>query len=47
MVSAICQNCRNELDEANSNSLSDLGTAEDTAAASGAKFISDSWDARR
>ncbi len=44
MVSAICPNCRIELVEANSTSLSDLGTAEDTAAGSGAKFISDSWD---
>ena len=44
MVSAICPNCRIELVEANSSSLTDLGTAEDTAAASGAKFISDSWD---
>ena len=44
MVSAICPNCHIELVEADSTSLSDLGTAEDTAAASGAKFISDSWD---
>jgi Ricin-type beta-trefoil lectin domain/Putative Ig domain/Subtilase family len=44
MVSAICPNCHIELVEAGSTSLSDLGTAEDTAAASGAKFISDSWD---
>ena len=44
MVSAICPNCHIELVEANSTGMSDLGTAEDTAAASGAKFISDSWD---
>ena len=44
MVSAICPNCHIELVEANSTSISDLGTADDAAAASGAKFISDSWD---
>ena len=44
MVSAICPNCHIELVEANSTSITDLGTAEDAAAASGAKFISDSWD---
>jgi hypothetical protein len=44
MVSAICPDCHIELVEANSTSITDLGTAEDAAAASGAKFISDSWD---
>jgi len=44
MVSAICPDCHIELVEANSTSLSDLGAAEDAAAASGARFISDSWD---
>jgi hypothetical protein len=43
MVSAICPDCHIELVEANSTGISDLGTAEDAAAASGAKFISDSW----
>jgi hypothetical protein len=44
MVSAICPDCHIELVEANSTSISDLGTAEDAAVASGAKFVSDSWD---
>ena len=35
MVSAICPNCHIELVEANSTGLSDLGTAEDTAAGVG------------
>ena len=43
MVSAICPDCHIDLFEADSSSISDLGTAEDAAAASGAKFISDSW----
>jgi hypothetical protein len=44
MVSAICPNCAILLIEANSNSISDLGTAENTAAASGAGFIANSWN---
>jgi hypothetical protein len=43
MVSAICPDCHIELIEANSSDISDLGAAEDAAAASGARFISDSW----
>lgn len=43
MVSAICPNCHIDLVEANSNSDSDLYTAEDAAVATGAKFVSNSW----
>jgi N-acetylneuraminic acid mutarotase len=43
MVSAICPNCRILLVVANSNSNNDLYTAEDTAVAMGAKFVSNSW----
>jgi hypothetical protein len=42
MVSAICPNCHILLVEANSPELSDLGTAENTAAAN-AKFVTNSW----
>jgi N-acetylneuraminic acid mutarotase len=42
MVSAICPNCHIILIEANSNSDSDLYTAEDTAAGL-ANFVSNSW----
>jgi hypothetical protein len=43
MVSAICPNCTIDLIEANSDQLSDLATAEDTAVSLGAKFVSNSW----
>jgi subtilase family serine protease len=43
MVSAVCPNCTILLVEANSNSLDDLGAAVDTAAALGAKEISNSY----
>ncbi|MGH3158460.1 MAG: carboxypeptidase regulatory-like domain-containing protein [Streptosporangiaceae bacterium] len=43
MVSATCQNCHIILVEANSNSNTDLYTAEDTAVTMGAKFVSNSW----
>jgi hypothetical protein len=42
MVAAICPNCRVALFEANSASLADLGTAENSAARV-ARFISNSW----
>jgi N-acetylneuraminic acid mutarotase len=43
MVSAICPNCHINLVEANSNSDSDLYTAEDAAVGTGASFVSNSW----
>jgi N-acetylneuraminic acid mutarotase len=43
MVSAVCPNCHIILIEANSNSDSDLYTAEDAAVATGAMFVSNSW----
>ena len=43
MVSAICPNCHILLVEAASSSNTNLYKAEDTAYASGAKFISNSW----
>jgi hypothetical protein len=43
MVSAICPKCRILLVEAAGNSIAALGTAEDTAVAKGAKFISNGW----
>jgi hypothetical protein len=43
MVSAICPNCHIVLVEAQNQSLRDLSEAEQTAVASGAKFISNSW----
>jgi subtilase family serine protease len=43
MVSAICPLCHITLVEANSNSDSDLYTAENSAVSLGAKFISNSW----
>jgi len=43
MVSAICPNCHILLVEANSNHLSDLGVAVNTAAQLGAKAISNSY----
>jgi len=43
MVTAICPGCHILLVEANSLNASDLDTAENAAASSGAKFISNSW----
>ncbi len=43
MISAVCPDCRIILVEANSNSNSDLFTAEDEAVTLGAKFVSNSW----
>jgi hypothetical protein len=43
MVSAICPLCHITLVEANSASNSDLYTAENSAVAAGAKFVSNSW----
>lgn len=43
MVSAVCPNCNILLVEANSNSITDLGAAENTAVSMGAKFVSNSW----
>jgi Ricin-type beta-trefoil lectin domain/Putative Ig domain len=43
MVSAICPNCKIILVEANSAEIADLGTAENTAAALGARYVSNSW----
>jgi subtilase family serine protease len=45
MVSAACPACKILLVEASSNSLTDLLTAENEAAALGATAISNSWDA--
>jgi hypothetical protein len=42
MVSAICPNCAIDLFQANTSNLSDLGTAENSAAKV-TKFISNSW----
>jgi subtilase family serine protease len=42
-MSALCPNCRIVLVEANSNSWSDLTTAQAQAASQGANQISDSW----
>lgn len=43
MVSAVCPLCHIDLVEANSNSFSDLGTAENEAVALGAKYVSNSY----
>lgn len=43
MVSAICPKCNILLVEANTNSTTDLGAAENTAVSMGAKFVSNSW----
>ena len=43
MVSAVCPSCNILLVEANTNSASDLGTAENAAAALGPAAISNSW----
>jgi subtilase family serine protease len=45
MVSAVCQNCKILLVEANTNGVSDLLAAETTAANLGADVISNSWGA--
>jgi hypothetical protein len=45
MVSAICPHCHIVLVEANSNSLSDLGTGVNAAVALGARFVSNSYGA--
>jgi hypothetical protein len=42
-VSAVCPRCHIDLVEANSSSLSDLGTAVDEAVALGAKYVSNSY----
>lgn len=42
-VSALCPRCRLLLVEAASNSLADLGTAENTAIAKGARFVANGW----
>jgi Ricin-type beta-trefoil lectin domain len=43
MVSAICPKCHILLVEAASNFITDLGAAENTAVAKGAKFVSNGW----
>ena len=43
MVSAICPKCRILLVEAKTNSTDNLGQAEKTATAKGAKYVSNSW----
>jgi hypothetical protein len=43
MISAICPHCRILLVEANSGSIANLGMAEDSAVALGARFVSNSW----
>jgi hypothetical protein len=43
MVSAICPRCHIELFESNSSNIGPLGTAENHAVSSGAKFVSNSW----
>jgi subtilase family serine protease len=44
MISAICPRCHILLVEAHSNTTTDLGIAEDTAVAMGARFVSNSWN---
>jgi len=43
MVSAVCPNCHILLVEAKTNGTADLGAAEKTAVAKGARFVSNSW----
>ena len=43
MVSAVCPHCRILLVEARNPSTANLGMAEDTAVAKGARFVSNSW----
>jgi hypothetical protein len=45
MISAICPNCHILLVEANSPTISDLGTAENEAVTLGAKFVDNDWSA--
>jgi hypothetical protein len=42
-ISAICPNCHILVVEANTDAITDLGTAEDEAVAFGAKFITNDW----
>jgi hypothetical protein len=44
-ISAVCPNCNIILVEANSEGISDLGTAENEAVTLGAKFIDNTWGA--
>jgi hypothetical protein len=44
MISAICPACHILLVEASTSSITDLGTAENTAVASGAKFVANGWN---
>lgn len=44
-ISALCPNCHLMLVEAASNSYADLGTAENTAAAKGARYVLNPWNA--
>lgn len=45
-LSALCPNCHLLLVEAASTSYTDLGTAENTAVASGARYVLDTWNGR-
>ncbi len=44
MISAICPSCKILLVEASTSSITDLGTAENAAVTSGAKFVANGWD---
>ena len=44
MISAICPRCHILLVEASTSSVTDLGTAENTAVASKAKFVTNGWN---
>jgi hypothetical protein len=43
VISGLCPRCRLLLVEANGADINDLGTAEDTAVADGARFVLNSW----
>jgi hypothetical protein len=43
VISALCPNCKLLLVEASSNSLTDLGIANDSAVAAGARFVVNGW----
>ena len=43
VISALCPRCHLLLIQATSNSLTDLGTAEDTAVSAGARFVFNGW----
>src|SRR5262245_11230857 len=43
VISALCPNCKLLVVDAATNSLADLGTAEDTAVSLGAKFVFNGW----